>query len=212
MRPEAVKAAPAGPRGDDRSGGVRRDGSVLAEVMEAVAAIGTEETAEGVCGRLCKALVFIVGATACSASRVVGGLLVDTSVHALRDVSLGSDVSYRISDFPVTAEVLGSGEPRVISFLDGDVDNAEAFVLRELSMNALLMLPLRVRGKPWGLVELYEMRLRRFTEDDVAVARFLVRQAEDRLGLVDDDAAPKAHRPVYELPPDGLERRGPRTR
>ena len=48
-------------------------------------------------------------------------------------------------------------------------------------MNTLLMLPIRVGGTPWGLVELYEMRLRRFGEDDIAVAQFLVAQAERRL-------------------------------
>ena len=93
-----------------------------------------------------------------------------------------------------------TGQPRAISFLDGEIDPAEAFILRELGMNALLMLPLHVRGRPWGLLELYEMRLRRFTEDDLAVARFLVAQAERRLGLVADHEPPR-HAKVYELPP-----------
>ena len=59
-------------------------------------------------------------------------------------------------------------------------------------MNALLLLPLRVDGRPWGLVELYEMRLRQFTEDDVAIAVFLTTQAERRLGVVGADSAPDA--------------------
>ena len=71
-----------------------------------------------------------------------------------------------------------------MSFADGDVDPSEAFILRDLGMNALLMLPLQVRGRGWGLVELYEMRLRRFGEDDIAVAQFLVAQAERRLEVV----------------------------
>ena len=126
------------------------------------------------CTRLCKALVFVVGATACSASRVVGDFIVDATEHALREVSLGDEAAYRIADFPLTAEVLANGEPRAMSFADGDVDPAEAFILRDLGMNALLMLPIRVSRTPWGLVELYEMRLRRFGEDDIAVAQFLV--------------------------------------
>ena len=56
--------------------------------------------------RLCKALVFVVGATACSASRVVGDFIVDATEHALREVSLGDEAAYRIADFPLTAEVL----------------------------------------------------------------------------------------------------------
>jgi GAF domain-containing protein len=38
-------------------------------------------------------------------------------------------------------------------------------------MNAILILPLQVANEPWGLVELYEMRLHRFSEHEVAVAR-----------------------------------------
>ena len=90
---------------------------------------------------------------------------------------LGREAAYRIADFPLTAEVLHNGLHRAVSPADGDVDLAEAFILRELNMNALLMLPLRVGG-PVGVVELDEMRLRRFSDDDVAVARFLVSQAE----------------------------------
>ena len=89
--------------------------------------------------------MFVVGATGCSASRVVGDYIVDATEHALREVSLGDEAAYRIADFPLTAEVLRTGEPRAVSFVDGDVDPAEAFILRDLGMNALLMLPIRRR-------------------------------------------------------------------
>jgi diguanylate cyclase (GGDEF)-like protein len=188
------------------------DGSVLRDAVAAVEAIEAETTSEGVCNRLCKALVFVVGATACSASRIDGDVLVDLTSHALRDISLGRAAAYRISDFPLTAEVLATGEPRAVSFVDGDVDSSEAFVLRELEMNALLMLPLRVGGVPWGLVELYEMRLRRFSDDDVAVAHFLTTQVERRLGAVASADILRPRPPLYSLPSSGEARRGPRTR
>ena len=191
--------------------GGRGEGSVLTHVVAALAAIEAETTADGVCDRLCKSLVFVVGATACSASRVVGEYLVDATEHALREVWLGDEAAYRIADFPLTAEALRTSEPRAVSFLDNDVDPAEAFILRELGMNALLLLPLKVDGRPWGLVEVYEMRLRRFTEDDVAIAVFLTTQAERRLGVLGVDDVPLRRPAVYELPPDG-ERRVPRTR
>ena len=185
-------------------------GSVLADAIAAAKAIELEETPNGVCSRLCKALVFVVGATACSASRVVGELIVDATEHALREVSLGDEAAYRIDDFPLTAEVLRAGKPRAISFAEGDADPAEAFILRELGMNAVLMLPLHVAGAPWGLIELYEMRLRAFTEDDIAVAQFLTTQAERRLQVVGGADEPLRRPRVYELPDDTP--RVPRTR
>ncbi len=197
-------------RGRGRTDG---SGAVLADAMAAAKAIEAESSVEGICTRLCKTLVFVVGATACSASRVVGDYVVDATDHALREVSLGDEASYRIADFPLTAEVLRSGEPKTVSFAESDVDPSEAFVLRELGMNALLMLPMQVRGRAWGLVELYEMRLRRFSEEDVAVAEFLVAQAERRLEIVDDTDDGRSRPAVYELPGDaGSRPRTPRTR
>jgi GAF domain-containing protein len=188
----------------------RGDGSVLTDALAAVKAIEAEETVEGILARLCKSLVFVVGATACSASRVLGGFIVDASEHALRQVWLGEEAAYRISDFPLTEEALRTGEPRALSFLDG-VDPAEAFILRELEMNAMLMLPLRVNGEPWGLIELYEMRLRRFTDDEIAVAEFLTTHAVRRLETIASSDMPRERPPVYRLPP-GSARGAPRSR
>jgi diguanylate cyclase (GGDEF)-like protein len=208
---ETVEPGVARAGEDARRRGGRGDASVLAGAIAAAKAIELEESVDAVLGRLCKALVFVVGATACSASWVVGEYLVDATEHALREVWLGDEAAYRIADFPLTAEALASGEPRAVSFLD-DVDPAEAFILRELEMNAMLMLPLIVRQEPWGLIELYEMRLRRFSEDDVSIAEFLVTQAERRLDVVAQPGAPMPRLPVYELPSEGTERGAPRTR
>jgi diguanylate cyclase (GGDEF)-like protein len=208
----APDTAPAAAADERRRRGGRGDGSVLADAIAAARAIEAEDTVDGVLGRLCKSLVFVVGATACSASRVAGSYLVDATEHALREVWLGDEAAYRIADFPLTRDALQTGEPRAVSFLDGDVDPAEAFILRELGMNAMLMLPVLVRAEPWGLIELYEMRLRRFSEDDVSIAEFLVTQAERRLDQVAQSDAPRRRPPVYRLPPDGGTRGAPRTR
>jgi diguanylate cyclase (GGDEF)-like protein len=217
LRPDAVFEAPLGRAADARRR-ARAEGSVLAEIVSAAAAIDREDTAEGVCNRLCKALVFAVGVTACSVSTVVGEHLVGVSRHSLRDVGLGDDAAYRIADFPLTRETLRTGEPHGVSFLDADVEPAVAFVLREFGMNATLMLPLCPDGEPWGLVELYEMRLRRFTGDELVVAQFLTTHAERRLAVVGTRMPLRPLPPVYELPAasdteePGLEPWGPRTR
>jgi diguanylate cyclase (GGDEF)-like protein len=207
--PAVAVAEPGGALGGSRRGRSDASGAVLTDAMAAAKAIEAEETVHAICTRLCKTLVFVVGATGCSASRVVDDYIVDATDHALREVSLGDEASYRISDFPVTAEVLRSGEPRAVSFADGDVDPSEAFILRDLGMSALLMLPVHVSGKTWGLIELYEMRHRRFGDEDIAVAQFLVAQAERRLEAVDDSDERLRRPAVYELP-DGEPSR-PRT-
>jgi diguanylate cyclase (GGDEF)-like protein len=201
-REETEPASAAAALAEDRRRAPRRDGSVLSDALASARAMESEETVEGVLDRLCKGLVFVVGATGCQASRVVGAYLVEAARHSLREISLGHEAAYRISDFPLTAETLRLGEPRSVSFLEKEVDPAEAFILRELGMNALLMLPVRIRGRSWGLVELYEMRTRRFTDDDASLAEFLVSQAERRLEDIAPSAGTRERPPVYELPAD----------
>jgi diguanylate cyclase (GGDEF)-like protein len=159
----------------------RSEGAVLADAGEAALAIWAEQTVDSVLDRLCRALTFVVGATGCSASLVKGDRLFDVARHTLRDVNLGQEATYLIDDFPVTKEVLESGRARAISFLDEDLDRAEAFVLREVRMNACLLVPLVVAGKPWGLVELYDARMRRYSRDEEVLADFLSAQASRRI-------------------------------
>jgi diguanylate cyclase (GGDEF)-like protein len=183
-----------------RRAGHAPDGSALADTMEASAAIWAEESVDAVLERLSKATAFVVGATATLISRVEGARLADTARHSLRDVDLGEDTSYTIADFPVTQEVLENACLKSISFLDEDLDSAEAFVLRELEMNAAILVPLVVNGRSWGLVEIYDMRLRRFSGEDEAVAWFLVCQAARKIESLGEAPAPKRRLPVFHLP------------
>ena len=178
-------------RSDRSRSGSNGDSSALVGAMDAAVAIWTEETLGGVLERLGKAIAFVVGATATNISKVEGPRLVDMTKHALRDIDLGEDVAYLISDYPVTQEVLDTEIVRSVSFLDDEIDSGEAFVLRELQMNAVMLVPLVVDGGSWGLVEIYDMRLRRFTTEDEALARFLVDQAGRRLESLAERSVPK---------------------
>ena len=173
---------------------------MLVEAADAATAISRETTPEAVLARLCKTVTFVVGATGCNLSRVVGDTLFDTTVHSLRDVDLESGKAYLIDDFPVTRAALESGRPRAISFLDDDLDRAEAFVLRDLEMNCALLLPLVVDGQPWGLAELYDVRLRRFSAEQEAIAEFLVGIAARRIEALGSGPARRPLLPVYRPP------------
>ncbi len=184
-----------------RSVGAGVDGSTLGGALEASAAIWTEPSVERVLDRLGKGIAFVIGATATNISKVDGPRLVDTAKHALRNVDLGEDTAYVIADFPVTEEVLETLTAKSISFLDEDLDGAEAFVLRELGMNSAMLVPIVVHGKAWGLVEIYDMRLRHYDDDEQAVAAFLVGQAARRieaLGAV--TVGTRRLLPVFRMP------------
>jgi diguanylate cyclase (GGDEF)-like protein len=188
------------PGSDRRRGGGGIDPALLEKTVEAATAIWAESDAEDALRRLAQGLTFVIGATGCVVSRVDGPNLVDQVRHALRDVDLGDEVAYLIDDFPVTKDVLESGHARAISFLDEDLDRGEAFVLRELQMNCCLLLPLRVDDRSWGLVEVYDMRMRRFEGEERAIAEFLVGIAGKRLEALDETIAARRRLPMFRLP------------
>lgn len=178
-------------RSDRSRSGSSGDTSALVGAMDAAVSIWAEATLDDVLERLGKAIAFVVGATATNISKVEGPRLADMAKHALRDVDLGLDNTYLIADYPVTQHVLDTGTVKSISFLDEEVDSGEAFVLRELAMNAAMLVPLVVHGHSWGLVEIYDMRLRRFTPEDEALASFLVGQAGRRIESLGERAGQK---------------------
>ena len=68
-------------------------------------------------------------------------------------------------------------------------------------MNCCLLMALRVGDVSWGLVEVYDMRMRRFEPDAQAAAEFLVRQAGRRLEALGDPTPRRKRRgPLFRVP------------
>ena len=73
--------------------------------------------------------------------------------------------------------------PRTVWLLDPGVDPNEAALLRELDFDALLMLPLQLAGRCWGLLEVYRTGESPFGEDDIRVG---VQLAADAGTILED--------------------------
>ncbi len=184
----------------ERRSGSRQDASVLTDVLEAAATVWGASSGRDVLERLVKLLPFVLGAVGCVASRVDGQRIQEVASHSLRDIWLGDQVAYLLEEFPLTKVVVESGQSQAISFLDEEVDRAEAFVLRELDMTCCLLVPIHVGGKPWGLVEVYDQRHRRFSQTEQAVADFLAAHAARRIELLADHEPGRRRLPLFRLP------------
>jgi GAF domain-containing protein len=119
-------------------------------------------------------LVVQLDADACAISRVIGDVLILVAERAADGGGLQQGQGYLVSDFPQTAEVLRLGKPRALTLDDADIDSAEAFILREHGFGSLVMLPLELNGSAWGLVEVYRIERRPFTEADIRLAGELI--------------------------------------
>ena len=120
-------------------------------------AVGTELRLLDLLEETSRALVAALDSDACAISRAIGDvlLLVTEAVPPGRTLQLGQ--GYLVSEYPETAAVLERREPRTACIGVGEVDAAEESVLRTLGYQSLLMLPLVLRGKTWGLVEVYRI-------------------------------------------------------
>jgi hypothetical protein len=141
-----------------------------------LAALGAETTIRGLLGSACREAVTLLDASACAISRVIGDLLVGLDEHTTSARPLAHGHEYLISDFPLTREVVDSGEARWVSRLDSDADEHEAALLRELGFESLLMVCLPSKGACWGLVEVYSEH-GRFDETQAELASRLAAEA-----------------------------------
>ncbi len=119
------------------------------------AALQAETTIRGLLGTACREAVTLLDATACAISRVIGDLLVGLDEHTNSGRPLAHGHEYLISDFPLTREVVDSGEARWVSRLDTAADEDETALLAQLGFESLLMVCLPAGGACWGLVEVY---------------------------------------------------------
>jgi GAF domain-containing protein len=128
-------------------------------------------------GNIAEALVAELDADACAISRVIGDVLILVAERVPGDMTLQQGQGYLVSDYPQTADVLAAGTPRALTLDDAQVDEAEATILRAYGFGALLMLRLELGGETWGLVEVYRVERRRFSEDEVRRAAELIKLA-----------------------------------
>jgi GAF domain-containing protein len=122
-------------------------------------------------------LVVRLDADACAISRVIGDVLILVMERIPDGGSLQMGQGYLVPDFPQTAEVLQTRQPRALTLDDADLDAAEASVLRAHCFGSLLMLTFELNGAIWGLVEVYRRERRAFSEADIRLAGELIRVA-----------------------------------
>jgi len=124
---------------------------------------------------LADGLVTELDADACALSRVIGEVLILVAERVPDGGTLQQGQGYLVSDYPQTEEVLMTKQPRALTLDDPVVDEAEARLLRELGFGALLMTALELNGELWGLVEVYRIARRPYTEAEIRRALELSR-------------------------------------
>ena len=137
--------------------------SPLARLVTASRAIAAEQVSQRMLRVASRELTLMLSAEACLVSRLEDGLLREVADYSVSNRQVARGLSYYLADYPTTAAVLESNVPCAISADDAGADPAELFVLREMEMNAVLLVPIVVETRPWGLIEIYDVRARAFS-------------------------------------------------
>ncbi len=92
--------------------------------------------------------------------------------------------TYRLADYPATAAALRDAVMLEVHADEASVDAAELAVLHRLRMASLLLVPLILDHKPFGVLEMFYATRRRWTGRDIENARILAQHVLHALGRV----------------------------
>ena len=111
--------------------------------------------------------------------------------------------SYPLADFPATRRLLESGQAMVVHVDDPTADPAEVAYIRSIGQRSMITVPLVVRGRSIGSVELTTATLERFDQRRVELAKTLASEAAillDNARLYEETRVRAFHDPLTGLP------------
>ena len=178
----------------------------LARLVEATRTIAAEPVLQRMLRVAGRELTLLLGAQACLVSRLEDGMLREVADYSHGGPPVARGLGYYLSDYPVTAEVLESRAPRSISAADAGADPGELFVLRAMEMEAVLLVPLVVETRSWGLIEVYDSRARSFSGLERHLAELVAAQAGARIaGFEHSESAQQLYRETLASLSNALE-------
>jgi putative nucleotidyltransferase with HDIG domain len=148
----------------------------LAQLVAFSRAIAVEQVSQRMLRVVSRELTWLLHAEACLVSQLEDGLLREIADYARSERQVARGLSYYLADYPATAAVLEARVPSAISTADPGADPAELFVLREMDMESVLLVPLVAGNEPWGLIEIYDSQPRTFSSDERHLAELAATQ------------------------------------
>jgi putative nucleotidyltransferase with HDIG domain len=159
----------------------------FAQLVAFSRAVSAERVSQRMLRAASRELTLLLGAEAALVSQLEDGLLREIADYARAGRQVARGLSYYLADYPATEAILDAGVPWGISTDDPGADPAEVFVLREMQMKSVLLVPLAVGDEPWGLIEIYDSRPRNFSAAERHVAELAGKQVAALLAAFDHE-------------------------
>jgi putative nucleotidyltransferase with HDIG domain len=172
--------------------GLATSAEPLSRLVSLSRAIAAEQVSQRMLRVASRELTLLLNAEACLVSQLEDGLLREVADYARFERQVARGLSYYLADYPATEAVLESRVPCSVSADDPGADSAEVFVLREMEMQAVLLVPVVVEKQPWGLIEIYDSRTRAFPGPERHLAELAAAQIGGLLAAFEHEE--RAHR------------------
>jgi GAF domain-containing protein len=155
----------------------------LALLFETSAAISVSLDADRVVHTTAEEITRALGASGCAISSwdreqdvLVSSIDYSPDLDGWQPEPVGT--IYRLDAYPATRQVLATRRPLTIQASDSQADASEVEWMREVGVQSVLLVPMVVRDKVIGLLELMEAeRERVFTETEINLCQTLANQA-----------------------------------
>jgi HD-GYP domain-containing protein (c-di-GMP phosphodiesterase class II) len=144
----------------------------MGELERGAAPSGVEDLLE----EASRQLTELLASAGCAISRLSGNKLRECGAFSPPPLRVYDGHDYLVDDYPTTRRVLLTRIPAIAARDDSESDPREAFVLEHVGAASVLMLPLVVDGRSWGLIEVYRVDPRSFNGVDVALAELFAVQ------------------------------------
>jgi transcriptional regulator with GAF, ATPase, and Fis domain len=165
------------------------DADPPAALAAAIDRLRAETSVPSLVGAAARTFVEVLGAPACTISRVIGDLLVDLVQHQKSGEARRLGHGYLISDYPLTRAVIEERRPYTVSRDEPGADPSEVRLLNELGYDSLLMVAIEAEDGAWGLIEVYGEEARRFEDDELRSAQRLADEVGRLLRQLERPAA-----------------------
>lgn len=161
---------------------VRRRNEELSTMLEASKVISSTLDLEEVLARIAEQMVKAVGVDGCTLSRwdQEADAVVTWIEWRRQDLEWADEpgITYDLDDFPATRVVLETRQPHAIRVSDPSADPGEVAQMRKAESASLLILPLAIGDRVFGLVELDQSEYERdFTAAEIRLCQALADQA-----------------------------------
>jgi putative nucleotidyltransferase with HDIG domain len=151
----------------------------LIAVIKATGALRSAGDASEAMAIFARELTLLVDASGCMISTYdpVTQMVTDWAAHVVPPAELNiAAEDYPLDDYPTTRRVVTELVEVAVAIGDGG-DPAEHRILESMGFQANLMVPLVIDGQARGLIELLDLRPRRFTAEERQFCRLLADQA-----------------------------------